>query len=201
MTQWPGGPWRIAVACALLGCGRYGYDAVPDEIASDAAPPDVIDSGILGADAGGPVSPVDAAPPACDETCPGQCSSSGRCEITCPTGGCDDEVVCPPGQICDVMCAGIAGCPDGVDCSQAAGCNVTCSGFAACPSGVVCPVGGTCTVACSGYLACLIGVDCSESCACDVSCDGDEACLLGVGCPDGCDSEDGCSSADECSSC
>src|SRR5262245_40573604 len=115
VTRRPGGLCRVALACALAACGRLGYDATPsgDELADDTADAPLLD------DSGAP-DPIDAArfestdagaPSACDESCSGECSASGRCQIACTEGGdCGDTVVCPDGQACDVACSGLAAC-------------------------------------------------------------------------------------------
>jgi hypothetical protein len=123
---------------------------------------------------------TDAPPAVCPAVC-SDCLSDGTCIIQCVNpDDCGNDVVCPPGQPCQVICGNLA-CDD-IDCTAASSCDITCSGVNACSGVVSCGL-GSCNVTCSGSVSCSGGVLCADACACETLCTGLGACAGEHTCP------------------
>jgi hypothetical protein len=136
--------------------------------------------------------------------CPAQCSacivSQHSCTINCMSGNCTNQVVCPAGWKCDIMCNADGACKNGINCMLGASCNIECTNKESCQN-VQCGA-GPCAVNCSGSSTCR-NVSCGTSCACDVLCGGANSCSQGILCSSvACRSGLGCTSVPAlCHSC
>jgi hypothetical protein len=109
--------------------------------------------------------------PDASSNCPAPCTScdpgKNECKIDCALTNCTNQVVCPAGMNCDILCTPGNSCRNGVTCQNSKDCNITCSGNSACRN-VTCG-SGKCDVNCSGAGSCR-GVSCGQACSCDVLC-------------------------------
>ena len=157
--------------------------------------------------------PPDARGDACPATCTSCDLATRQCTIDCAVnpGTCNQQVVCPVGWSCNILCSTQGSCRSGINCASAKDCTIKCSGQQACRN-VTCGAGacnlecsgrqscsallcgtGACSVDCSGRESC-VGVSCGLACACDVQCVAGLSCSQ-VTCKAGCASQPlGCSS-------
>ncbi len=142
----------------------------------------------------------DASNEACLAVCPNDNCVAGVCVLDCSaTGSCPEDVKCPPGVPCRVLC-GDQACGHHVDCTMATACEVQCTGADSCHDEVRCG-GGACTVRCDGANSCK-RVKCAESCACDATCTGTNACTETSECPStACKAGEGCTADGACNTC
>jgi hypothetical protein len=148
------------------------------------------------------VQPPDASLPTCPMVC-NDCLPDGTCIIQCiNSGDCSNDVVCPPGRPCEVICGTLA-CQANIDCTAASSCDITCSGISSCSGNVSCGT-GSCYVTCSGVDSCDGVVSCQDSCACQTLCTGLASCNGEHRCPndDACENGGTCTaSPDICNRC
>jgi hypothetical protein len=111
--------------------------------------------------------------------CPAQCTSCNagkmECTINCASaaGNCTNQVVCPAGWHCTVLCSPGNSCRNGINCLTSKSCTVECTGSQSCRNISCGP--GPCDVNCAALQSCR-GVSCGQSCACDVACSGPADC-------------------------
>lgn len=208
----------LVMAVAMLGACRLHFDRLGEPM--DGGP----DPGVACSADGECPSPlvcVDAVCVSCPESCTSCNRSENICTIDCALKDrCADEVVCPAGWNCHVLCEGGAYCPRGVTCPDGeTSCSISCVGGGACLGPVRCGAGrcdvtcegggacsdvrcgtGPCNITCEGGGACDT-VQCGPACACDVQCSF-TSCADLVCTPGACSVSDGCSSlANGCNTC
>lgn len=136
--------------------------------------------------------------------CPPGCTSCNTtqktCTINCQQTNCTNQITCPAGYKCDIMCNADGSCRGGINCAQSASCSIECGSRQSCEN-VTCGK-GPCSVSCSGQQSCR-NVSCGQSCACDVLCTGTSSCQQGISCSSfACRSGLGCTSVPAlCHSC
>ena len=120
---------------------------------------------------------ADPTPPGGD--CPGVCTggcAQNLCTIDCGGNNCDgDDIVCPPGFACLVLCDGQDHCDSGsITCAEGYACTVDCGGGndACGDQNVDCNGASSCSVRCEADACSGMQIDCSAG-ACSATCEGD----------------------------
>lgn len=97
----------------------------------------------------------------CPEECTGGCPEQGVCMISCAAGYDDDEgcreqdVSCPEGLSCRVLCLGYKSCENAeIACPPEHGCSIECGGYRGCRNARITCAEGGCQLSCNSNNAC-----------------------------------------------
>jgi hypothetical protein len=161
----------LALAAWLVGCGRIGFDPLTDGGAHGDG-----GSGDGGAipDGGGPPDGASACDPTECAAFGGGVCMAGVCVFDVTAGG---EVVCPPGNACEIDCNAAAACTGSIDCSMATSCTINCNVSGSCQGGSFNCGDTGCDVYCRAQDTCanlqfMCGMPCDVECCASLTCNG-----------------------------